>query len=56
MIPVPDGRRFEDGLRAAGIAVRRFDALTEIGDALRISIGPWEMLQECLHALRRISR
>jgi histidinol-phosphate aminotransferase len=56
MVPVPDGRRFEDGLRAAGIAVRRFDALTEIGDALRISIGPWEMLQECLHALRRISR
>ena len=56
MIPVPDGRKFEDGLRAAGIAVRRFSALTGIGDALRISIGPWDLLQECLDALREISR
>lgn len=56
MVPVADGKKFEDGLRAAGIAVRCFSGLTQIGDALRISIGPWEMLRECLDALRVISR
>ena len=56
MVPVAEGGKFEDGLRAAGIAVRRFSEVAEIGDALRISIGPGAMLQECLEALRVISR
>ncbi len=38
-------------LRAAGIAVRGFHALEGIGDAVRVTIGPWEMMQEWLDAL-----
>ena len=56
MIPVPDGRRFESQLRDFGIAVRCFCAQEGIGDALRISIGPWESMQQCLNALEAISR
>ena len=38
-------------LRAAGIAVRPFPALPGIGDAVRITVGPWEMMERCLSAL-----
>ena len=56
LVPVAGAQPFDNRLRDAGIAVRRFNALTTIGDALRISIGPWEMLQECLDALVAISQ
>jgi histidinol-phosphate aminotransferase len=35
----------------SGVAVRQLENLTGIGDALRISIGPWPMMEECLAAL-----
>jgi histidinol-phosphate/aromatic aminotransferase/cobyric acid decarboxylase-like protein len=38
-------------MRQRGVAVRPFAALPNIGDALRISMGPWPMLQACLDAL-----
>jgi len=28
--------------------------LPNIGDALRISVGPWPVLEECLAALREV--
>ena len=52
LIPVTDSRRISARLISAGIAVRQFDNLTGFGDALRISIGPWPMMQECLAALQ----
>ena len=51
LLPVADCGRESDLLKKAGIAVRGFPALAGIGDALRITIGPWEMMQECLAAL-----
>lgn len=50
LVPVPDSAAVERALRARGIAVRRFANLTAIGDAVRISIGPWTMMERCLEA------
>ena len=52
LVPVPDAARVAQAMRASGVAVRPFPALPGIGDALRISIGPWEMVERCLAALR----
>jgi histidinol-phosphate aminotransferase len=43
-------------MRKSEIEVRAFEGLREIGDALRISIGPWEMMQECVAALEKALR
>ncbi|HEX7123858.1 MAG TPA: histidinol-phosphate transaminase [Gemmatimonadaceae bacterium] len=51
LVPVPDAARAAATLRAQGIGVRAFPALTGIGDALRITIGPWPVLQRVVHAL-----
>ncbi len=51
LVPVSDCAEAAGRLRTQGVAVRAFAALTGIGDALRISIGPWEMMQRCLDAL-----
>jgi histidinol dehydrogenase len=37
-------------LRARGVAVRPFTALPGIGECLRVSIGPWPVLQQFLDA------
>ena len=39
---------------ARGIAVRPFSRLTGIGDALRISIGPWPVLERVLASLESV--
>jgi histidinol-phosphate aminotransferase len=52
LVPVRDYQVELQGLRNAGIAVRALPGLTGIGDALRIAIGPWDMMQQCLDALR----
>lgn len=51
LVPVRDAQAVDRALRERGIAVRPFVALPRIGDALRISVGPWEMLDACLRAL-----
>ncbi|HEX5830151.1 MAG TPA: aminotransferase class I/II-fold pyridoxal phosphate-dependent enzyme, partial [Gemmatimonadaceae bacterium] len=51
LVPVTDAAALAQRLRDAGVAVRPFSALPTIGDALRISVGPWEMMEECLHLL-----
>lgn len=38
-------------LRARGIAIRAFPDLPGIGDAIRVSIGPWPLLERFLAAL-----
>jgi len=52
LVPVPNAPAVAQAMRAAGVAVRPFGALPGIGDALRISVGPWEMMETCLAALR----
>jgi histidinol-phosphate aminotransferase len=56
LVPVPDALAADTRLRELGIAVRPFVGLPKIGDALRISVGPWEMLEECLHGLETVLR
>ena len=54
LVPVPDANNMDLQLRKTGIAVRPFTSLPRIGDALRISIGPWSMMERCVDALREI--
>ncbi|MEO8876279.1 MAG: aminotransferase class I/II-fold pyridoxal phosphate-dependent enzyme, partial [Polyangiaceae bacterium] len=52
LIPVPKCEAFADRMREHGVSVRAFPNLPNIGDALRISIGPASVMQRCLTALR----
>ena len=51
LVPVSDSRQICARMVRAGVAVRVLEKLTGIGDALRISIGPWPMMEDCLAAL-----
>ena len=39
------------GLRERGVAVRAFPALGSLGDCVRVTIGPWPLMQRLLDAL-----
>lgn len=52
LVPVGSAERVEAVMRDAGVAVRRFDRLPGIGDAVRITVGPWPLMQKCLDAFR----
>jgi histidinol-phosphate aminotransferase len=41
-------------LKARGVAVRPFPRLPEIGDAIRVSIGPWALLERFLDAIDQL--
>lgn len=56
LVPVTRAIQRAARMRESGIEVRAFEGLREIGDALRISIGPWEMMQECVVALGDVLR
>jgi histidinol-phosphate aminotransferase len=51
LVPVKDCSAVSEQLRSMGIGVRALPAMPGIGDALRIGIGPWEMMELCLDAL-----
>lgn len=59
-VPVSDALRIATQMRALGVAVRPFADLPPVssalrassGTALRISVGPWNVLQTALDALR----
>ena len=51
LVPVKDAPGVAAQMRESGVEVRAFEGLREIGDALRISIGPWKMMEECIAAL-----
>jgi histidinol-phosphate aminotransferase len=50
-VPVANCVAVGAALRARGVAVRPFPALPHVGDALRISIGPWPLMERLLAAL-----
>ena len=52
LVPVPDAQHLGAAMRRAGVAVRPMPQLPVVGDALRISIGPWPMMEAALAALR----
>ncbi|HET7620995.1 MAG TPA: histidinol dehydrogenase [Gemmatimonadaceae bacterium] len=54
LVPVRDAAALAQRLRrsdASGVAVRPFVALPGIGDAVRITIGPWRLMETALSAL-----
>jgi histidinol-phosphate aminotransferase len=51
LVPVGDCAAVSRRLERAGIRVRALPGLAGIGDAIRIAIGPWDMMQRCLDAL-----
>ena len=53
LVPVPGALQLATRMRERGVAVRPFPALPTIGDALRISVGPWGMVGRALEELDR---
>ncbi|MGH7632469.1 MAG: aminotransferase class I/II-fold pyridoxal phosphate-dependent enzyme, partial [Gemmatimonadaceae bacterium] len=51
LVPVGDARDASRHMREHGVAVRPFASLPRVGDALRITIGPWPLMDAALHAL-----
>jgi len=53
LIPAPTGSARPDALalRAAGIGVRPFSDIPGIGEGLRVTVGPWPMMEDFLTAL-----
>jgi histidinol-phosphate aminotransferase len=52
LVPVRDAACLDRKLRRSSVAVRPFKNLATLGDALRITIGPWSMMEVTLAALR----
>lgn len=50
LVPVSDPRAEALRLAARGVAVRVFERLPGSGDAIRVGIGPWPMMQRFLDA------
>jgi len=55
LLPVKDCASVSSQLHRLGIGVRALPFLPGIGDALRIGIGPWKMMERCLDALGEIA-
>jgi histidinol-phosphate/aromatic aminotransferase/cobyric acid decarboxylase-like protein len=52
LVPTPTpATEIASKMRAAGVAVRPFNSLPVVGDSLRISVGPWDMMQTTLRVL-----
>lgn len=51
-VPVPDARALAARLAGRGVAVRAFAGLPVFGDALRVGMGPWPVMERFLGALR----
>ncbi|MES2522812.1 MAG: histidinol-phosphate transaminase [Gemmatimonadota bacterium] len=51
-VPVANCVAVGQALRSRGVAVRPFPGLPGVGDALRVSVGPWEYMERFLEALQ----
>lgn len=56
LFPVPDGRARELALalREREVAVRPFPDCPDVGDALRVTVGPWPLMERFLAALDEV--
>lgn len=50
----PDASTLAAALRDEGVAVRPFPGLPGLGDAVRVTVGPWELMERFLEALDRV--
>jgi histidinol-phosphate aminotransferase len=50
-VPIQNCVAVGAAMRKRGVGVRPFPGLPRVGDALRISVGPWPMIETCLKAL-----
>ncbi len=50
-VPTPRAMEYADAARARGIGIRAFISLPGIGGALRITAGPWEIMERLLAAI-----
>lgn len=55
LVPVQDAKAVVRALAARGIAVRPFTGLTNIGDAVRITVGPSEAMKRVADALKQVA-
>lgn len=55
LIPVRDAAAVATEARAAGVAVRAFPGLARVGDAVRVTIGPWPEMEAALEALEAVA-
>jgi len=51
LVPVADATRIGQMMRQRGIVVRPYPALPQVGDALRITMGPWDVMERAMAAL-----
>jgi histidinol-phosphate aminotransferase len=53
LVPGPDGaaKPWNEALRAHGVAVRPFPACPDVGDGLRVTVGPWPLMERFLAAV-----
>ncbi len=56
LFAAPSGSAADDAraLRELGVAVRPFVDVSSLGDALRVTVGPWPMMETFLDALDRL--
>ena len=54
LVPLPDARAVAQRLLERGVKVRAFAALPGIGDALRVTAGPWWQCERFLDALAEV--
>lgn len=58
LVPLPAGAGATDvarRMRRLGVAVRPFAALPGLGECIRVTIGPWPMLESFLQALAEVA-
>jgi histidinol-phosphate aminotransferase len=56
LFPVPEALAVAARLRELGVGVRAFPALRGVGDSLRLSLGPWRLMEPALAALGKVLR
>ncbi|HJQ13036.1 MAG TPA: aminotransferase class I/II-fold pyridoxal phosphate-dependent enzyme, partial [Gemmatimonadaceae bacterium] len=55
LVPIDDCLAIAARLESVGVRVRALPKLTGIGDAIRVAIGPLEMMQRFLDALEEVA-
>ena len=56
LVPVADAAACSARMLAAGVIVRAFPGLARVGDAVRITVGPWVAMERALAALGEAAR
>jgi histidinol-phosphate aminotransferase len=56
MVPVAEGcaLRYAAALRKRGVAIRPFPAMPDIGDGIRVTVGPWPLMERFLKTLDEV--